>query len=172
MLQYGLDQSEWDLVSPPPYGSSPRPRHAPPLFVHANLLKHADGTKYRALRLNLGREADLRTDPSVESTGYHRNNTFQVIKFPIPDYLSPISSDIRFGIYHHRGLCTDIWDSKGLDDGSGQGEFERGRVEVVSWSKAWGGMLSGFEEVSLATVRREAMLMGWCRVSRCTMRMR
>lgn len=47
---------------------------------------------------------------------------------------------IRFDVYHHRGLCVDIWDSSTTPQDSQT-------MTTVPWKEAWGGMLEKFEDV-------------------------
>ncbi|KAM0747917.1 hypothetical protein T439DRAFT_328584 [Meredithblackwellia eburnea MCA 4105] len=135
MLQYGLSPEEWSLpevqrLVDPEYEI---PDHAPPLFVHANLLKHSGGF----LNWITGNSYD-----------YHRGNTFQQIKLAIPDHAQNSTSlllrDIRYTLVRYRGHCTDIFDSRESDGLTG---FEQGRVSVLEWKSAWGGMMSGFEDM-------------------------
>lgn len=134
MLQYGLSPLEWDSLplGVLDAGYVPPSTHAPPLFVHANLLKHS---------------------------GYNnqRGNTFEAIKYALPDLVadensSLLKTDIRATVYDHGGMCVDIWDSaERAREGKGsiaEGDFERGRVAIVDWKESWGGMLREFEDVS------------------------
>lgn len=132
MLQYGLSGAEWTAVEDKLDSDYSPPAHAPPLFVHANLLKHS---------------------------GYNnrRGSTFSAIKYAVPDLTrSTISrlllNDIRGAVYNHRGMCSDLWDSaEDVGEGTGDqvdGAFEQGRVAVIPWTAAWGGLLKNFEDVS------------------------
>lgn len=63
--------------------------------------------------------------------------------------------DMKGGGYDHQGICADLWDSKG-DAGDAVkgttksvGAYETGRVTVIDWNMAYGGMLEGFEDVRL-----------------------
>lgn len=62
---------------------------------------------------------------------------------------SKIQDNLRYSVYRHRGLCTDLWDA-GATDGGLETPFDGGEVETVAWDHAWGGMLRGFEDVSFS----------------------
>ncbi|KAL8281328.1 hypothetical protein RQP46_006362 [Phenoliferia psychrophenolica] len=133
MLQFGLSPTEWELPDVRKLVDAdftPPRDHAPPLFVHANLLKHSGG-------LN----GWFAKNPFT----YHRGNTFQTVKHVTPDLLqnstSKVMDRIRFIVYNHRGLCVDIW-----EEGAASGEVAQA-VTTERWEDAWGGMLRGFEDL-------------------------
>ncbi|GAA5854288.1 hypothetical protein JCM8547_001765 [Rhodosporidiobolus lusitaniae] len=124
MLQFALDPSpELD-------------GHAPPLFAHANVLKHS---------------------------GYNnrRGNTFRALKKPVDDRLFPSSSspslhaplpNIRQTGLPIRGICVDIWDASGLAgeaaEGASVGLYETGEVEVLDWPvEGWARIGEDLEEM-------------------------
>ncbi|GAA5975820.1 hypothetical protein JCM11641_005883 [Rhodosporidiobolus odoratus] len=138
MLQHGLSPEEWNALGSEgklDEGYEPDRERAPPLFVHANVLKHSGYTN-------------------------HRGNTFRSLKRPIDDRLfslplSPSSgpplSTIRQTGLPHRGICVDIWDASGGAgedaEGADAGTYEEGAVEILDWTDAWGGLGSGFEDM-------------------------
>ncbi|GAA5910540.1 hypothetical protein JCM6882_008550 [Rhodosporidiobolus microsporus] len=142
MVQYGLDAgAEWARLRERGEVDEgfATGEHAPPLFAHANVLKHS---------------------------GYNnrRGSTFLHLKNPVDDRLFPPSfsflspsdpplSSIRQSGFPHRGICVDLWDfsSPGgageREEGAGEGAYEKGEVEVLEWGTAWGGVGRGLEEV-------------------------
>lgn len=157
MVQYGLDaEREWAHLRstgrlPPraPHdddddNDEASKQHAPPLFVHANALKH---------------------------TGYthRRGSTFITLKRPLEDrLLGPPSSASRWsrpaapleairqaGLPTH-GICIDVWDASARNgareqvEDAREGAYEEGGVAVERWEEAWGGLGRGFEEMYYA----------------------
>ncbi|GAA6028301.1 hypothetical protein JCM8097_006964 [Rhodosporidiobolus ruineniae] len=138
MLQYGLSADEWeDRIGETERGFEAPREHAPPLFAHANVLKHS---------------------------GYNnrRGSTFLALKKPTDDRLFPPHSSssspspaplshIRQTGLPHRGICVDIWDASSSAgesaDEARPGAYEEGEVEVLDWRTAWGGIGRGLEEM-------------------------
>lgn len=155
MLQHGLSADEWALVGDRlEDGFEMSQEQPPPLFLHANLLKHAGRS---ACRLSFPLWTCLVANQLSTSTDNRPGSTFQSVKTPSTDP-SFLESDLRFKVSMYRGMCTDIWDgSLSLDGGAGnhgeeqvEGSFEMGRVGIEDFKQAWGGLLRDFEEVSAA----------------------
>lgn len=151
MLQFGLSADEWKAVGQLEEGYK-APSHAPPLFIHMNLLKHSG---YSELRLSALLAAN---DKLIFSTvANRRGTTLQLIKMAQDDIVSPQSEllleDIRQTGLNVRGICADLWDAKGEAGEGGDdlqdGAFDTGGVDLVPWKMAYGGMLQDFEDVSL-----------------------
>ncbi|BGP40398.1 hypothetical protein JCM10449v2_004360 [Rhodotorula kratochvilovae] len=137
MLQYGLDsEREWALLRssgrlPALAPGGKADKHAPPLFVHANVLKH---------------------------TGYthRRGTTFVMLKRPVDDRLSAAPDALQgvrqAGLPTH-GICVDVWDAEAREgarervEGAQDGAYEEGGVVLERWEAAWEGLGSGFEEM-------------------------
>jgi alpha 1,2-mannosyltransferase len=138
MLQYGLSPAEWEPLLPQLDVGFTLPPHAPPLFAHANLLKHS---------------------------GYNnrRGNTFRELKRPRDDRLVLPSTSSAFSLSHAplftirqtglpiRGICADVWDAKGSAreraEDAEVGAYEEGAVEVLPWTTAFGGVGRDLEEM-------------------------
>ncbi|GAA5828697.1 hypothetical protein JCM11251_005841 [Rhodosporidiobolus azoricus] len=146
MVQYGLDsETEWERLRERGEVDERSVRegrdggHAPPLFAHANLLKHS---------------------------GYNNRpgSTFLHLKKPVDDLLPrnasslspshPPLSSIRQSGYSHRGICVDIWDADSpAGEGGPEGReaeagiYEQGGVEVMTWVDSWGGVGRTLEEL-------------------------
>ncbi|GAA5887218.1 hypothetical protein JCM5296_004566 [Sporobolomyces johnsonii] len=154
MLQYGLSPDEWELegvkmlLGEQEEGDEKWREHAPPLFVHANLLKHSGfwnrrGSTFQSLK----KPTDDRLFPLASSGTTSSSSRFAS--------RPPLSSIRQTGL-PVRGICVDVWDasarggageSRELDDSEG-GEYEAGAgVEVVGWNEAYGGLLRGFEQM-------------------------
>ncbi|ORY89342.1 mannosyltransferase putative-domain-containing protein [Leucosporidium creatinivorum] len=129
MLQFGLSADEWKSVEKLEEGYK-TPSHAPPLFIHMNLLKHSGYTN-------------------------RRGTTLRLIKMAQDDLVSPqpelLLEDIRQTGLDVRGICADLWDAKGEagegDDDVEEGAYDTGRVDLVPWKDAFGGMLKDFEDL-------------------------
>ncbi|GAA6064395.1 hypothetical protein JCM10212_004234 [Sporobolomyces blumeae] len=153
MLQYGLSGEDWEneafrkvatAVTDQDRGagagsgsfddnddvSDRIQRHAPPLFMHMNLLKHS---------------------------GYwnRRGSTFSTIKRPTDDRLDASSlASIRQTGLAIRGICSDVWDADAVDgageefeqSGAVEGVYERGGIDVVRFDEAFDGVLRSFED--------------------------
>ncbi|GAA5878956.1 hypothetical protein JCM3774_000672 [Rhodotorula dairenensis] len=151
MLQYGLDpEREWlylrerDQVAQNAQLSPEELRHAPPLFVHANALKHSGlhnkrGDTFRQLK----KPTDDRLLHPEDMQGTGSTNTV------------PLDSIRQVGL-GHRGICVDVWDASVSPDvggageqveGAPQGAYERGAVEVLDWRDAFGGLGRDFEDM-------------------------
>jgi len=103
-----------------------RDTHAPPLFVHGNLLKH--------------------------SAGYKKGSTYTTIKRMKHDNVSEVMDNPRTVVYNSRqGMCVDVWDSfDDVDPRRGGGEdatFNNGEVVMESSDDAFGGLLRGYESM-------------------------
>lgn len=126
MFHYGLSPSDWTQFPQANPSVQDRKTHAPPLFVHANLLKH--------------------------SSGYMRGRTFTTIKRIGHDSTDEAMPRPRSTVYwSFQKMCVDIWDS--YDDldprpGGNQGaNFENGDIVLQPAKEAFGGILDGFEEM-------------------------
>lgn len=184
MLQHGLAADEWQLpdvqdkLRP---GFSP-PKQAPPLFMHANLLKHSSGESFiRLLTQTRGLPDHAHVPPSA---GNRPGSSFQLVKYPDPSSAF-LRTDLRFKVSMYRGMCTDVWDgSQSLEGGAGnhgedaeQGSFELGRVQIEDAKEAYGGLLATFEDVSGGPPRAPSpcdavltALVNSALVHRCTLR--
>ena len=122
MLQYSLSPSDWKhFPSATPRADFIR-SHAPPLFVHANLLKH--------------------------SNGYARGKTLNTVKRFKQDDVEVEMDAPRSIVYNNwQGMCVDLWD--GFDDlhTRPDGTFENGDIIVENGDEAFGGVLRGFEDM-------------------------
>ncbi|KAM0753103.1 hypothetical protein T439DRAFT_346775 [Meredithblackwellia eburnea MCA 4105] len=129
MLQYGLSSAEWSYLDVDADYEVPK-AHAPPLFMHANLLKHS---------------------------GYNnqRGSTFESIKAAFPDSTgyenARLMKDVRAKSENHRGICFDLWDAD-FEAGEGnlvqlEGAYDLGRVHVFDFGESWGGVLRNFEQM-------------------------
>ncbi|GAA6001573.1 hypothetical protein JCM10207_006731 [Rhodosporidiobolus poonsookiae] len=140
MLQYGLSAGEWDPLRAagavdPSY--IPPGDHAPPLFAHANVLKHSGysnrrGTTFRALKK--ATEDRLFPPPPLFRARSH----------------APLAEIRQTGFTARKGMCVDVWDVREAGEGAegaDEGAYERGEVEVVKWEEAWGGVARGLEEM-------------------------
>lgn len=117
MLQYGLD-------APDDPGQVPGRSHPPPLFVHANLIKHqtgarpASGTAFSLVRRLSPLQDDVRAEYATAAAA------------PL-DGVAGGAKEVG-----GRGLCSDIVAFRdGVD------------VETVDAAGVYGGVLDGFEEV-------------------------
>ena len=122
MFQYSLSPADWiHFLSASPDADF-KASHAPPLFVHANLLKH--------------------------SNGYARGQALNSVKRIKQDKVAVAMDASRSTVYTNwQGMCVDIWD--GFDDlhPRQEGTFENGDVILESGNEAFGGVLKGFEEM-------------------------
>ncbi|GAA5846323.1 hypothetical protein JCM3766R1_002210 [Sporobolomyces carnicolor] len=130
MLQFGLSSSDWQLDGYQKLHSSnvsktegvvarapDKSGHAPPLFVHANLLKYSGSWN-------------------------QRGSTFETIKRPREDEIAKSELDqIRQSGFSVRGICSDVWSVDRELEGSG------GQVELFEFATSFEGVLSGFEEM-------------------------
>lgn len=122
MLQYSLSPSDWDQFPSANPSTTERSTHAPPLFVHANLLKH--------------------------SAWYKKGEVWTTVKRMQDDKMGRNTDHFRSTVYHSRnGMCVDIWDAFDTINPRKDGTFENGKVQSESVNTALGGVLSGFEEM-------------------------
>lgn len=122
MLQYSLSPSDWKYYPSAHPDAQLASTHAPPLFVHANLLKHAGN--------------------------YQRGKYFTHIKRLNADLTDRNSDKPRSIVYHSRqGMCVDLWDSFDDIDKRESGTFENGDVVLDEAKSAFGGIFDGFEEM-------------------------
>lgn len=151
MLQFGLSADEWKAVEKLEEGYR-TPSHAPPSFIHMNLLKHSGySASNPPASLALG-ENGL----TFSALANRRGTTLQLIKMAQDDLVFPQSEllleDIRQTGLNVRGICADLWDAKGEAGEGGddveEGAYNTGRVDLVPWKEAFGGMLKDFEDVS------------------------
>lgn len=117
MFQYSLSPSDWAQFPLAKPSANQARTHAPPLFVHVNLLKHSSGTR--------------------------RGSTFTTLKRMKGDLVSAPMNNVRTEVVRTRGMCVDIWDAF---EGPG-GASDGGEVIVEDAKQAFGGVLDGFEEM-------------------------
>ncbi|GAA5893574.1 hypothetical protein JCM8208_000832 [Rhodotorula glutinis] len=158
MVQYGLDATrEWALLRRrgEVRGEGGREeeeeaQHAPPLFVHANVLKHT-GYAHRPGKtfvLVKRPEHDLLLGaPASSSSSSSSSRSLPAL---------PLSSIRQAGLAApgHGGICVDLWDAAAVGGGAGEqvegasaGAYERGEVRVERWDEVWEGAGKGFEEM-------------------------
>lgn len=153
MLQYGLDPDrEWrhfrerGQLAKDQHLSPEELRHAPPLFVHANALKHSSFYNKRG---DTFRQLKKPTDDRL----FHPEAR-QLAAGPA-DGVVPLDSIRQVGL-GHRGICVDVWDASvgsaagGAGEqveGAPQGAYERGAVEILDWRDAFGGIGRDFEDM-------------------------
>lgn len=126
MLQHSLSPMDWQHYPSAKPSAALAASHAPPLFVHANLLKH--------------------------SSGYQRGKFLTHVKYWAEDRTDRPSDRARSIVYTSRqGMCVDLWDA--FDDidprveGNAEGNYENGQIRIESSPRAFGGVLDGFEEM-------------------------
>ena len=126
MLQHSLSPADWQHFPSAKPSAGLLATHAPPLFVHANLLKH--------------------------SSGYQRGKFLTHVKYSAEDRTERTSDRARSVVYTSRqGMCVDLWDA--FDDidprveGNHEGNYENGQIRIESSPRAFGGVLDGFEEM-------------------------
>lgn len=129
MFHYGLSPADWEHFPQAHPSETDRETHAPPLFVHANLLKH--------------------------SNGYRRGRTFTTFKRIRHDSTEVDMPRPRSNVYWSiNNMCVDIWDAFGDTDpragGNDGANFENGDIVVEKSTEAFGGVLDGFEEMFYA----------------------
>ncbi|GAA5833828.1 hypothetical protein JCM9279_001636 [Rhodotorula babjevae] len=155
MVQYGLDaRREWALRrgGEGPEREEEEDEHAPPLFVHANVLKHT-GSMHRpgkgATFVVVKRPAhDLLVD------GPARSALRWLPSFSSRPSAAPLASIRQAGLAARpHGICVDVWDAGARGgageqvEGAGVGAYERGGVRVERWDEVWEGGGSGFERM-------------------------
>lgn len=126
MLQYSLSPDDWQLFPNAKPTLTMKQSHAPPLFVHANLLKHAGGYTRASALATIKRMADdsARGGPDRARTKGFSNN---------------------------QGICFDLWDA--FDDLNPRTNrtvdptYENGELVLESTQSAFGGVLSGFDDM-------------------------
>lgn len=120
MVQHSLSRDDWKQFPSASPSASLRANHAPPLFVHANLLKHSSGSR--------------------------PGQVWTTIKRMKEDRVSRNTDRFRSTVYHSRqGMCVDIWDSFDSINPRPGGTYSDGEVILEDASKAFGGILAGFE---------------------------
>ncbi|GAA5961179.1 hypothetical protein JCM3765_001254 [Sporobolomyces pararoseus] len=98
--------------------------HAPPLFVHANLLKYSGSWN-------------------------QKGSTFRTIKKPSEDNVnSSTLSNIRQTGFPVRGICANLWSVSGSEEDNLRQERSStsGEVDTIGLEKSFGCVLRGFEE--------------------------
>ena len=122
MLQFSLSPDDWAQYPSAQPDAVLAATHAPPLFVHANLLKH--------------------------SSNYQRGKYFTHVKHFKPDLTDRSSDKPRTVVYHSRqGMCVDMWDSFDEVDPRPNGTFDNGDIILEESKTAFGGVFDGFEEM-------------------------
>ncbi|GAA5996814.1 uncharacterized protein JCM10292_003218 [Rhodotorula paludigena] len=158
MLQHGLDGSrEWDLLRkqgkvaddfvPDRLDEARDFVPPPPLFVHANVLKHTGYTLKRGATFKtVKRPRDARLAPHAAAA---RSSWFG----PSRHDAVPALESIRQAGLPTQGICIDVWDAASVG-GAGEkvedapaGAYEAGEVEVFAWEDEWGGLARGFEDM-------------------------
>ncbi|KAI5480761.1 hypothetical protein MNV49_007167 [Pseudohyphozyma bogoriensis] len=132
MVQFGFSVQEWNSIRDLfDADYTPRNNHAPPLFLHANLLKHS---------------------------GSHNapGQVWETFKSADPDRIRNPGSElltrhIRGRVYNHRGMCSDLWDAEGAArEGTGVpwgGAFETGRFAMWDFQETQGGLMRNIEKI-------------------------
>jgi len=133
MFQYGLSPADWKHFPKATPSSDFKSIHAPPLFAHANLLKH--------------------------SSGYLQGQTFTTVKRFKYDNVSEEMDRPRTNVYHSwQGMCVDLWDAfddinprehveKDAEGKEIQPTFDNGDIITENSDEAFGGALKGFESM-------------------------
>ncbi|GAA5960838.1 hypothetical protein JCM8115_000169 [Rhodotorula mucilaginosa] len=153
MLQYGLDPDrEWQhlrergQLAQEQHLGPEELRHAPPLFVHANALKHSSFYNKRG---DTFRQLKKPTDDRL----FHPEARQLAIR--PEDAVVPLDSIRQVGL-GHRGICVDVWDASvgsaagGAGEqveGAPQGAYERGAVEILDWRDVFGGIGRDLEDM-------------------------
>lgn len=145
MVQHGLSAAEWDGLEVDADYEVPTD-HAPPLFMHANMLKE---TRWLWVRDALGPKGwALIKTLTGKGWNYRKGNTFNQIKIANPDLVSSptgstfLTERVRYGVYKCRGAGTDLF-TAGVNQAEGEGEG----VKLVEFGEAWGGVLRNFEDL-------------------------
>lgn len=123
MLQYSLSPTDWTHFPVATPTAKELSSHAPPLFVHANLLKHSAGYRKDEVWTTLKR---MKEDRVNSNTDYFRSTVYTSAR---------------------QGMCVDIWDAFDDVNPRKDGTFENGRVIVENARTALGGVFAGFEEM-------------------------
>lgn len=122
MLQFSLSPDDWKHYPDARPDAALQSNHAPPLFVHANLLKHAGA--------------------------YSRGGFFTHVKRHSDDLTDRASDRPRSVVYHSRhGMCVDLWDAFDDVNPRKDGTFGNGDVILEEAKTAFGGVFDGFEEM-------------------------
>ena len=164
MVQYGLDAArEWALLrraglvheqgeGEDGQGKEGEGReHAPPLFVHANVLKHTGSTH----RPGAGGTFVVVKRPAHDLLfGPPPSSSSAPAPAPAPSAAAPLSSIRQAGLAAHpHGICVDLWDAAAPPgageslEGASVGAYERGAVRVERWDEVWEGVGKGFERM-------------------------
>ncbi|GAA5986178.1 hypothetical protein JCM5350_006530 [Sporobolomyces pararoseus] len=140
MLQYSLSTKDWnqsaflkfvknDTTSSKNGRSmdvASTENHAPPLFVHANLLKYSGSWN-------------------------QRGSTFRTIKKPRQDDVNSATlSKIRQTGFPVRGICADVWSVSATEEDSLREDFinsRKGEIETIGFGRSFSGVLREFEEI-------------------------
>lgn len=123
MFQYGLSPSEWSTVHPNASPSPAQASHAPPLFIHSNLLKHSGrafspGTTFSSLQRFL--PSDVVARSNLDAMDAARGTVDK--------------GDI---------MCVILSVDEEIAQAQGQGN-DRPRIVEEDWNTAWAGVLKDF----------------------------
>ncbi len=157
MPQYGLSPTEWNSLHIDADYEVPLD-HAPPLLMHANMLKESAFTWLRDLLGPTG-WAWIKTI-SGNGWNYRKGNTFNQIKQAQPDHVRSLSNStflierLRHGVFPCRGAGTDYYtagDQSGGDTDRVNGITDGEGVVMTDFAQAWGGLLRDFEDLFYST---------------------
>ena len=122
MFHYGLSPDDWRYFPEAEPDIETRLSHAPPLFVHANLLKHSEG--------------------------YNRGQTFTAIKRYAYDKVDHTLERARAIVYYsYQGMCVDLWDDFHGEYARPGGDYNNGDMLIENANDAFGGVLRDFEQM-------------------------